>query len=143
MAQSPNEIDGDQIRTQIEETRAEMSQTIDAIQERLSPGRVLSDAKESATHATATAISRLADRVQEHPIPFGLMVSATAGVLAYGLMRSKRRHARAAGFRSSYPTRRRRAMPMHSRGRLLAAAGVGAACWLFARAQDTPMPMPD
>lgn len=36
----------DEIRSQIEQTRAEMSETIDAIQERLSPGRLIADAQQ-------------------------------------------------------------------------------------------------
>jgi hypothetical protein len=38
-------MERERIRSQIEETRAEMSETIDAIQQRLSPRRLMSHAK--------------------------------------------------------------------------------------------------
>jgi hypothetical protein len=53
----------DDIRSQIEQTRAEMSDTIDAIQTRLSPARAIADAKDSVTEATVGRLKRLAHRM--------------------------------------------------------------------------------
>ena len=55
----PSAPTSDEIRSQIEQTRAEMSDTIDAIQSRLSPKRVLADAKDSVTEATVERMKRL------------------------------------------------------------------------------------
>jgi hypothetical protein len=79
MAQEPNEIDvdgrreshttaatapppsaADELRSQIEETRAEMSETIDAIQARLRPGAILTTATETVKDATVDRLTSLA-----------------------------------------------------------------------------------
>jgi len=49
-----------EIRSQIEQTRAEMSQTLDAIQARLSPRRLVNDAAQSVKDATVGRVKRLA-----------------------------------------------------------------------------------
>ena len=54
----------DEIRSQIEQTRAEISDTIEAIQTRLSPARVIADAKDSLTDATRGRLKRIADRTR-------------------------------------------------------------------------------
>ena len=117
MAQEPNQMSGDaaaalptaghaptpgEIRVQIEQTRAEMSGTLNAIQERLSPGRMMTDARRSVKDATVGRIKRLAakangtpgsddarlsvDRVihavRAHPIPFALAAAAAAALVA-------------------------------------------------------------
>jgi ElaB/YqjD/DUF883 family membrane-anchored ribosome-binding protein len=109
------------IRAEIEQTRAEMSETIDAIQDKLSPQRMMEQAKETvrdatvgrmkemATSATETA-SDLAEQVQdsaqqavryvrENPLP-ALLIGAGA---AWLLMRWQRGEPRL-----SYPQTRRR-----------------------------------
>jgi len=65
MAQDTNEIDTAEIRSQIEQTRVELGQTIDAIQDRLSPRRVMHQAKETISDATIGRAKRLAGRVSE------------------------------------------------------------------------------
>src|SRR3954471_23622969 len=50
----------EQIRAQIEDTRAEMSSTIDAIQEKLNPDNVKEQAKEAVREAT---VGRVEDAV--------------------------------------------------------------------------------
>ena len=57
----PSAPTSDEIRSQIEQTRADMSDTIDAIQSRLSPKRVLADARDSVTEATVGRVKRLTD----------------------------------------------------------------------------------
>src|SRR5688572_17800578 len=92
----------DEIRSQIEQTRAEMSVTIDAIQSRLSPKRVLADAKDSVTDATVGQVKRLTrrtkgsesgvlQRVQDNPLPVALVATAAAGLLVRALTNGKRR----------------------------------------------------
>lgn len=50
-----------QIRAEIQQTRAEMSETIDAIQEKLSPQRVMEQARETVRDATVGRIERPLD----------------------------------------------------------------------------------
>jgi hypothetical protein len=65
MAEDASAIVTQDIRSQIERTRAELGYTIDAIQDRLSPRRVMNDAKESINDATIGRAKRLAHRVSE------------------------------------------------------------------------------
>jgi hypothetical protein len=72
MAQEPNEVNGrlgplpsataDDIRSQIDETRADMTETIDAIQARLSPRRLVRDVKESVKEATVDRVVSLSKK---------------------------------------------------------------------------------
>ena len=68
MAQEPSPVtqqgDTDEIRARIEQTRAEMSQTIDAIQERLSPRHIVSEAKKTLKNRTLGGVKRLTGRGQ-------------------------------------------------------------------------------
>ena len=103
MAQSSDEVVDSpaEIRSQIEQTRAEMSETIDAIQTRLSPSRVMADAKESVTTATVDKAKRLADKangtktivldtIQENPLPAALAAAAAAGLMIRALRKPHR-----------------------------------------------------
>jgi hypothetical protein len=65
MAQDANQVSTAAIRSQIERTRAELGHTIDAIQDRLSPRRVVHEAKETISEATLGRARRLAHRVNE------------------------------------------------------------------------------
>lgn len=168
MAQDPDEVTQravattaapslttDQIRSNIEETRAEMSGTIDAIQERLRPRRLITDAKDSVVDATvggaktlartarqqashlaersASASADVLQRVKDNPIPV-----AIAGLAAAGLM------LRALGLRRSAQYQRL-ANRLEGRGhagrgtgtavRALAAASAGVACWMVRKGQ--------
>jgi hypothetical protein len=72
MAQEPNEVNGrlgplpsptaDNIRSQIDETRADMTETIDAIQARLSPRRLVRDVKETVKEATVDRVVSLSKK---------------------------------------------------------------------------------
>src|SRR3984893_4792205 len=79
------------IRDDIEERRAQMSETIDAIQDRLNPKRLMDDAKETVRAATVGKVtdmmnsasesaSGLVDRIKENPLPAALI-----GLGAWGL----------------------------------------------------------
>ena len=65
MAQDTDQVGTAEIRSQIEHTRAELGQTIDAIQDRLSPRRVVQEAKETISDATLGRARRLASRVSD------------------------------------------------------------------------------
>jgi Protein of unknown function (DUF3618) len=122
MAQEPNEIDvdvrreshttaatavppptADELRLQIEGTRAEMGETIDAIQARLRPGALLANATETVKDATVDRLTSLASTastktsdlarcssrasvaaltwIKNHPLPVAL-----AGVVGIGFV---------------------------------------------------------
>ena len=106
MAQDSSEIregsSTDEIRLHIEETRAEMSETIDAIQSRLSPTRALADARDSLADATVGRVKRLSQRtsgwrsnilhrLQDNPLPFALLAAAATGLLVRGVTHGSRR----------------------------------------------------
>jgi hypothetical protein len=99
-----------EIRSQIEQTRAEMSQTLDAIQARLSPRRLVNDAAQSVKDATVGRVKRLAaktngmlgngngsafdakrmiDAARTNPIPFAIAGVAAAAFVARAAMRSR------------------------------------------------------
>jgi Protein of unknown function (DUF3618)/Putative Actinobacterial Holin-X, holin superfamily III len=112
----------DEIRSQIEHTRGEMSDTIDAIQSRLSPKRVLADAKDSVTEATVARVKRLTtasrgevwQRMQNNPLPIALLATAAAGLLVRSWTNRRRQRPNR---RISTTSRKR-----PSAGRLLVAA---------------------
>jgi hypothetical protein len=101
MAQGSDEVGilsaptSDEIRSQIEQTRAEMSDTIDAIQSRLSPTRVLADARDSVTEATVGRMKRLP------VLPVALVATVAAGLLVRALTNGKRRRRRQRLLRSA------------------------------------------
>lgn len=57
--------DTEQIRADIEDTRAEMTQTINEIQERLSPENIVGQVKETVREATIGKVERAMERVGE------------------------------------------------------------------------------
>jgi ElaB/YqjD/DUF883 family membrane-anchored ribosome-binding protein len=94
--------DPDVIRAQIEQTRAQMSRTVDVIQERLSPERLTQQAKDKIKEATIGKVEEMADRaaykanrwrhsivdtMKQNPIPTAL-VGIGLGWLLMERMRS-------------------------------------------------------
>jgi hypothetical protein len=86
-AESTEDGDPAEIREDIEDTRARMSTTIDAIQEKLSPHNLMEQAKETAREATIGRVqdmasnvaesaretgSTLMDTVRQNPVPVAL-----------------------------------------------------------------------
>lgn len=65
MAQDASTMRTAAIRSQIELTRNELGHTIDAIQDRLSPQRVMQDAKQTLTDATVGRAKHFAERMNE------------------------------------------------------------------------------
>ena len=59
------EEDAEQIRSEIEDTRAEMSQTINEIQERLSPEHLMGQVKETVRDATIGKVERVMETIGE------------------------------------------------------------------------------
>src|SRR5829696_5380745 len=57
--------DTEQIRAEIEDTRAEMSQTINEIQERLSPEHLMGQVKETVREATIGKVERVMETIGE------------------------------------------------------------------------------
>jgi hypothetical protein len=150
MAQGPSEVGGsvapttDALRSQIEQTRAEISDTIEAIQTRLSPSRVIGDAKDSMTDATVWRLKRVADRtrgagehvmhmVRDNPLPVGLLATAAIGLIARTLHAGNRRRQKARWGGADGAGQNRRARnnrtSWHGNRRFLAGASAGAACW--------------
>lgn len=64
-AADDNDDNTEQIRAEIEDTRAEMSQTINEIQERLSPENIVGQVKETVREATIGKVERAMERVGE------------------------------------------------------------------------------
>jgi hypothetical protein len=97
MAQDPNTLSIADIRSEIERTRVEMSHTIDAIQDRLSPRRIMHEAKHTISEATIGRATRLADRLST-AMNANPLVAAAVGVLLLAVMtRSRPRLARSLG----------------------------------------------
>ncbi len=64
-----NNDDTEQIRAEIEDTRAEMSQTINEIQERLSPEHLVGQVKETVREATLGKVERVMETISEATEP--------------------------------------------------------------------------
>ena len=61
--------EAEQIRSEIEDTRADMSQTINEIQERLSPENLMAQAKETVREATIGKVERVMETIGEMTEP--------------------------------------------------------------------------
>jgi hypothetical protein len=150
-----------QIRSQIEETRAEMSETINAIQERLSPSRIITDAKETVKEATVGGVKSLTEqvsgqlsrlsaesslgaqsvlqRVRNHPVPVALIGLAATGILLRAVRRSQTRSSAEAWTRAEpYVSQEKENTTriVRTSAKLLAGAGAGVACWTLWTAQS-------
>ena len=73
-----------EIRHDIRRTQREISMTLDAIQERLSPRYIMQQTKDSVRRAGVTTSKRFIDKVRDNPIP-----AAMVGVGLWFLMRDK------------------------------------------------------
>jgi Protein of unknown function (DUF3618) len=154
-----------EIRSQIEHTRAEISQTIDAIQGRLSPSRLVTDAKETVKEATVGRVKRFASKtkdglgngnerffdaremietVKANPIPSAIAGLAGVAVVALAVRRSRSgSHRRSTRFEASTLNSPHKAEHLvrlsNGRGRrrrLLVGACAGLACWSAWRAKS-------
>lgn len=97
--------DPDVIRTQIEQTRAQMTQTVNSIQERLSPERLTREAKDKIKEATIGKVEEMADvasykanrwrnnlvdTMKQNPIPTALVGIGLGWLLMEGMRSSDR-----------------------------------------------------
>lgn len=96
-----------EIRSDIEQTRADMTETIDAIQEKLKPSTMVSNATESVRNATVGKVKEMArsarntlggeggsaygtrgygvmERIREHPVPAALAAVSVAWIALSG-----------------------------------------------------------
>ena len=121
----------DDIRSDIEQTRGEMSGTIDAIQARLSPRRLVSDAQEQVKEATSSTIADLLEAARQNPIPVAVAsVTMTAVLLRAFTKPRNRTRARAMTGTTSIPARSRvqsNGTGRHT-GRFLAGVCTGLVC---------------
>jgi ElaB/YqjD/DUF883 family membrane-anchored ribosome-binding protein len=62
-----------QTRTEIERTRADMSETVDALQERLSPQNLKEQAKVQAKETARETGSSFVDRIKQNPVPAAMV----------------------------------------------------------------------
>jgi Protein of unknown function (DUF3618) len=98
----------DAIRHDIEHTRAQMSDTIDEIQERLNPKRLIDEAKETVRDATVGKVTgmmnnasrsagSLVDRIKENPVS-----AAMIGAGAWWLLTKLPDHGRSSSYARNY-----------------------------------------
>jgi len=95
-----------ELRARIEHTRAEMTETIDAIQDRLSPGRLMSDVTDKVKDATIGSVKTMSDRtasgaagasrrtigtIKAHPVATAVAGAAVTTVVFGALWRSRHR----------------------------------------------------
>ncbi len=81
-AQSGDEVA--RTRTEIEHTRAEMGETVDALQERLSPHNLKEQAKVQAKETARETGSGLVDRIKQNPIPAAMVGIGLGWLLTSG-----------------------------------------------------------
>ena len=62
-----------QSRVEIERTRADMSETVDALQERLSPQNIKEQAKVQAKETAREAGTSFVDRIKQNPVPAAMV----------------------------------------------------------------------
>jgi hypothetical protein len=74
--------DPEQIRSEIEETRAEMSQTINALEEKLDPARIADRVKEEVRERASEAIDSATERVREATGKAQELIATAGGTLS-------------------------------------------------------------
>ncbi len=80
-ARSDDEVEA--TRAQIEMTRAEMTETVDALQERLDPQRLKEQAKVQARDTARSTGSEILETIRQNPVP----VAVVGGLLGLLLVR--------------------------------------------------------
>ncbi len=86
-AQSDDEVEA--TRAQIELTRAEMTETVDALQERLDPQRLKERAKVQARDTARSTGSEILETIKQNPIPAAI-AGGLLGLLLLRRLRSRR-----------------------------------------------------
>jgi hypothetical protein len=155
---SPPSAATDALRGQIRETRAEMSETINAIQERLSPDHLLSEATNTVKDATVECATQLTEqarraadlaadsfknpgravqRIKANPLPVAMVGMAATWLAVRALRRARpRAHTRPTSVGEGPTGRRPRGIGrVRQNTRLLIGVGTGMACWRVWRAR--------
>jgi hypothetical protein len=99
----------EEIRAEIEQTRGEMSETVNAIQERLRPRNIASNAAESVRHAASDKARDLADSevvrgMRANPIPSAMIGIGIAGAAWMAFNRGESRPRRRDDMRRDWRT---------------------------------------
>lgn len=123
----------EEIRSQIEQTRAKMSETIDAIQNRLSPARLVTDAKEKVKDGAERAIQV----VTSNPVPMTLIGAAVAALTVGAWIRSRNGTSRTANIRNTHAGHTTPRGFGRNKRTLLLGACSGFACWRAWRAHQS------
>jgi len=98
-------------RDEIDLTRSELSETVDAIQEKLNPQRIVDEAKDSVREATIGRaehmVSEVSDRVRETQMSFMDTIKANPlpaamAAIGLGMLWRKRSHSRSYGWGTDY-----------------------------------------
>ncbi len=84
-AQSDDEVEA--TRAQIELTRAEMTETVDALQERLDPERLKEQAKVQARDTVRSTGSDFLEKIRQNPVPVAVVGGLLGLLLARRLLR--------------------------------------------------------
>jgi hypothetical protein len=95
-----------ELRAEIADTRVEMTETIEAIQDRLKPGNIVANASESVRNATTEKVKQMAntagdaaervmntsfmDTIRENPVPAAMIGIGAAWLLIRGRSESRR-----------------------------------------------------
>src|SRR5215208_4722160 len=87
-AQSDDEVEA--TRAQIERTRAEMAETVDALQERLDPQRLKEQAKVQARDTARSTGSDILESIKQNPVP-ATIAGGLLGLLVLRRLRRRRR----------------------------------------------------
>ena len=88
MAQEPDRLDGDdapdpaQIERDIERTRADMTETIDALGARFQPSYLKEQAQEAIVDTARTAGTSMMDTIKDNPIPAAMAGLSIAWLFA-------------------------------------------------------------
>jgi hypothetical protein len=107
-----------ELRVEIAETRGEMSETIEAIQERLTPSNIVANAKESVRNATTEKVKQMAntaenaadrvmhnsfmDTIRENPVPAAMIGIGAAWLLMKGRSDSRDSYYEDGRYRDAY-----------------------------------------
>ena len=99
----------EEIRAEIEQTRGEMSETVNAIQERLRPRNIASNAAESVRHAASDKARDLADSevvrgMRANPVPTAMIGIGIAGAAWMAFNRGESRPRRRDSMRRDWRT---------------------------------------
>jgi hypothetical protein len=125
----------EEIRAEIEQTRAEMSDTIDAIQDRLSPKGLVSSAAEKLKDTSSRYTRRAMGVVTANPVPTALLGVAAAALTLGAWMRSRNGHSRDWDLADQSATATRSIGLGRNTRTLLLGACAGVACWSAWRAR--------